>query len=234
MQWAHPSDILSVALILGGDIVESALAQLTGDWLTPVPFWFGWMVYSVNALRSAIGEKKLMPQPDCPAIVINAKSHHVRQNQSWILGRILRDFNHWKPQQVIDRERVVLHELAEQEKRRKISEPVKRKSHIAISVSVFKASQTRGPGKPTHDWVYFTGLGTMLVHFGVVSIPCALYQDWAVILTTVLGSLFALAYGALPAWKEEKFGACGKGASKTIVMTRGNGSPNVIVIRGIG
>lgn len=40
-QWANPSDVFSVLLILGGDVVASALAQLAGSRITPVAFSFG-------------------------------------------------------------------------------------------------------------------------------------------------------------------------------------------------
>ena len=41
VQWTHPSDVFSVLLILGGDVVGRALAQLAGQPLTPVTFSFG-------------------------------------------------------------------------------------------------------------------------------------------------------------------------------------------------
>jgi hypothetical protein len=41
LQWSHPKDVFSILLILGGDIVGRALAQLAGGWLTPVTFSFG-------------------------------------------------------------------------------------------------------------------------------------------------------------------------------------------------
>jgi hypothetical protein len=40
-QWTHPGDVFSVLLILGGDVVEGALAQVAGSRLTPVTFSFG-------------------------------------------------------------------------------------------------------------------------------------------------------------------------------------------------
>jgi hypothetical protein len=40
-QWKHPGDVFSVLLILGGDVVGRALAQLVGGWLTPPTFSFG-------------------------------------------------------------------------------------------------------------------------------------------------------------------------------------------------
>ena len=40
-QWKHPHDVFVVLLILGGDVVGRALAQLAGSWVTPVAFSFG-------------------------------------------------------------------------------------------------------------------------------------------------------------------------------------------------
>lgn len=41
-QWHNPTDVFSVLLILGGDVVVRALAQLSGSPVTPVAFSFGW------------------------------------------------------------------------------------------------------------------------------------------------------------------------------------------------
>lgn len=84
-RWANPSDILSLLLIVGGDIVQKAIAQLHGlsspPFLhgrrlsfTPVAFSFGWVAFAFLSLTSAIGEKRLMPAPDCPSIVVNCAS----------------------------------------------------------------------------------------------------------------------------------------------------------------
>lgn len=40
-QWSKPSDAFSVLLILGGDVIGRALAQLTGSGFAPVTFSFG-------------------------------------------------------------------------------------------------------------------------------------------------------------------------------------------------
>jgi hypothetical protein len=40
-QFNHPAEVFSVLLILGGDVVARALAQLAGGRLTPVTFSFG-------------------------------------------------------------------------------------------------------------------------------------------------------------------------------------------------
>src|SRR5436190_20883686 len=82
-QWSNPGDILSLLLLIGGDIVQKAIAQVVGVYvqpfkkgprifLTPVAFSFGWVAYSFNSLMSIVGDNQLMPDtPDHPAIVIN-------------------------------------------------------------------------------------------------------------------------------------------------------------------
>lgn len=54
-QWRGPQDVLSILLILGPDIIQRALAQLSGSSLTPVVFSFGWVAYAFSALMSAFG-----------------------------------------------------------------------------------------------------------------------------------------------------------------------------------
>lgn len=40
-QWMQPTDVIPVLLLLGGEIVNKALAQLAGGSLTQVTFSFG-------------------------------------------------------------------------------------------------------------------------------------------------------------------------------------------------
>lgn len=40
-QWQNPSDVFSVLLVLGGNVIQAALAQLTGSKITPIAFSFG-------------------------------------------------------------------------------------------------------------------------------------------------------------------------------------------------
>jgi hypothetical protein len=90
-QWTNPSDVLSVLLIVRGNIVQKALAQASGGYFTPVCFSFGWVTYSLNAIISIIGDGRLLPEPDYPVKVYNLKNGYVRDNKSWIIGRLLRD-----------------------------------------------------------------------------------------------------------------------------------------------
>lgn len=59
-QWSHPSDILSLLLIVGPDVIQRALAQLAGTSVTPLVFSFGWVAYAVSAIASALGGKPKM------------------------------------------------------------------------------------------------------------------------------------------------------------------------------
>ena len=57
LQWQSPSDILSLLLILGPEIVQRALAQLVGPRYVPIAFSFGWVAYSFTALLAVAGGK---------------------------------------------------------------------------------------------------------------------------------------------------------------------------------
>ncbi|KAI2468954.1 hypothetical protein F4781DRAFT_241175 [Annulohypoxylon bovei var. microspora] len=98
-QFKNPTDVFSVLLILGGDVVARALAQLVGSRVTPVAFSFGWVAYAVTAVVSAVGENKLMPAADFPCKVVNGRNGFVRDNYSWVVGRVVRDFESWMDRQ---------------------------------------------------------------------------------------------------------------------------------------
>jgi hypothetical protein len=60
-QWKSPKDILSILLLLGPNVVQSAVAQLSGRAVTPIAFSFGWVAYAVNAILSSVGGEKPTP-----------------------------------------------------------------------------------------------------------------------------------------------------------------------------
>ncbi|KAK7728875.1 hypothetical protein SLS63_006483 [Diaporthe eres] len=72
-QWGNPRDILSLLLLLGGDIVQKAIAQQVGHQVrpfgrygpavsvAPVAFSFGWVAYGFSSLLAAFGDMALMP-----------------------------------------------------------------------------------------------------------------------------------------------------------------------------
>lgn len=202
-QWENPNDILSILMIIGGDIVQRAVAQLAGHpyHFVPVAFSFGWVGYALNAVLSAIGEGRLMPPPDCDCILLNAKSGYTKENRSWILSRLIRDH----------------------------SVPT---ADLGLTVSVYKTDLKRTAGVPAFDWVFYSGVVTIVLQLAIAVIPGAVNHDWNALVVTVAGTLLSLAGGALPQWKKEKW-ACRRlkaGERKVICLTRGNGFKDVVVI----
>jgi hypothetical protein len=73
----------------------------------------------------------------------------------------------------------------------------------------------------------------MLLQHCIAAIPIALYREWGIMLVTAAGTLLAMMAGALPQWRIEK--CSGSNNSKSnIALTVGNGSRDIMVIRGNG
>jgi hypothetical protein len=219
-QWSNPSDILSVLLIVGGDIVQKAIAQLSGFfikpfsqcpkiYIVPVAFSFGWVAYSYAALLSVVGDRRLMPSsPDCPCIIINGKNGFVRSNGSWVLGRILRDY-----------------ETSNE------TDP----NDVSLRVDIFTARENTGADA---DRVWWSGIIVILLQLILAAIPVVLYLNWAILMITASGTIFALLLGALPQWSKEKWSgrtlreSRSKNRTKIVCLTRGNGGHHVMIIIG--
>ncbi|SCN95091.1 uncharacterized protein FFB20_09945 [Fusarium fujikuroi] len=251
-QWKHPSDVFSVLLILGGDVVARALAQLVGSRFTPVAFSFGWVAYAITAVVSAIGENKLMPPADFSCTVINGETGYTRDNNSWIIGRMVRDFETWMDKQPRAVEpsaqpldpspnavRARVEEIIElkwedlkQRAREKGRPEPERPPKAGLCVSVYRARKAT-KGYPGYDAPYIAGFLTCIVQLGVAAIPCGIFGDWSILVITAAGILLSFASGALPQWSKEKW-ACRTDTEKTFVLTRGNGSQHAIVIQGAG
>ncbi|KAI8977733.1 hypothetical protein BD414DRAFT_377137, partial [Trametes punicea] len=208
--WMSPNDTLSILMIIGGDIVQRAVAQLAGSgprtryWhFAPVAFSFGWLAYSVSTLTSTVGDGRLLPQPDCPIHVVNAKTGYRRQNASWVLGRLVRDYE-------------------------------KRKFKSNSLTIAFYRTRKDGPeaGVPSRDWVDWSGVLVILAQLGISVIPGALHGNWIILIVTVGGTVLALLASGLPQWREEKYAARKINPEKpeTVCLTRGNGSTYAMVI----
>lgn len=192
---------------------------------------------------SAIGENKLMPLPDCACKVINGRTGYVRDNSSWIIGRIVRDFESWMDggerdgpirshlRRMLD-QRWDKDKRAAEKKKRGSSKDVAKPSQSGLCVSVYKADRAR-PGYPGYDLVYFIGFASTLLQLGIAAIPCGIFGDWSIFLVTVSGILLSFATGSLSQWSREKW-ACRRNSEKTVILTRGNGSQHAIVIIGDG
>lgn len=209
-QWENPGDVLSLLLLIGGEVVQKAIAQLFGVYiqptsrspliyLTPVAFSFGWVGYAFMSLTSVIGDKQLMPSaPEGRCIAINCDSGYSRVNCSWLLDRIIRD-----------------HELAVEahpgpEAAKLNSSELKMKAgvheeNLRISLRIDTFNLEGETGAPSIDHVWVLGWLTILAQLGISIAPWLLYSDWAIFLVTSSSTLFALLTGSLRQWSLEKW-----------------------------
>ncbi|RPB01933.1 hypothetical protein L873DRAFT_1826965 [Choiromyces venosus 120613-1] len=185
-----------------GDVIQRALAQLAGGGLiTPVAFSFGWVTYSISALLAVVGENKLLPVSDCIGQVINVRSRYTRQNNSWILGRVMRDFSYWRGREVREAERGM----------------IAKEQRVALCVAVYEADPKKTAGVPDRDWVWYSGLICAFLQLGISIIPWILLEDWTIFSTTACGICLALGSGAFSQWRQEK----GNGQKDCIVIIGG-------------
>ncbi|KZP02299.1 hypothetical protein FIBSPDRAFT_880446 [Athelia psychrophila] len=208
-QWQNPSDILTILTIIGGDIIQGALAQIVSSHprpFTPIAFSFGWVAYSFTAVLQAVGSRRLLPDPDCACVLIDAGSGYPRNVKSWALSRLVRDY-----------------ELPQGEA-------------SGLTVAFFKTLPNKQTGIPDRDWVYYTGGLVILLQLGIATIPGALYSNWAILLITCGGTLLVQIQAALPQWRQELWAArkVDKGKQELVCLTRGNGTPYVLVIKSEG
>ncbi|KAI0861596.1 hypothetical protein F4860DRAFT_475612 [Xylaria cubensis] len=192
----------------------------------------GWVSYAVMAVAHAFSENKLMPAADCACKVINGHNGLVRDNSSWVISRIMRDFETWKDDDVPAKRPIQTHigELLEHEKNSR--KTIEQSNKAGLRIFVYKAGKAQ-PGHPGYDRVYFTGFLTAIAQLGLAAIPCSLYDRWAILAVTAAGIILSFATGALPQWTREKW-ACRRNTAKTVILTRGNGSQHAIVILGTG
>lgn len=171
-----------------------------------------------------------MPQdPDCKCKVINGKNGYIRDNSSWILGRIVRDFDKWSDPATKKRTQDLLDEKWDEIKTK--NPAGKRPMRAGFIVTVYNPSTTRPAGVAEPDVIYWSGISTLLVQLGIAIIPWGLSGDWGILIITACGIALALTTGLLPQWKKEKW-ACRPKSKDTYVLTRGNGAQHAIVILG--
>ena len=222
-QWQNPGDILSLLLLIGGDVIQRAIAQLAGDSRlpTPVVFSFGWVAYTFTSLLSAVGDKRLMPPAsDVPSIVVDTGSGHARTNQSWILGRILRDFEtHWMPSEVRQELEAVL---------KKAQSP-----KAGLCVAVFEADPDRIAGRASRDLLWWMGYLVAIIQLMVAAIPWIIWNEWEIFLITAAGTVLAFTSASLPQWRLERW-ACRRYSERTVCLTQGNGAQHALVIKSAG
>lgn len=185
-QWQNPSDILSLLLLIGWEIVQKALAQLTGYCiapfgqgrtrvsLAPVAFSFGWVAFGFTSLMSAMGNQQLMPTAERPALVMNCANSFTRDNQSWLLERLLRD-----------------HEARHQRDTKAIAS-------MRIDIFELSALEQGEEPDPIPDRLWWTGWFTIAAQLCISVVPWVRYGNWGVMLVFASGTLLALFTNTMP------------------------------------
>ncbi|KAK2877079.1 hypothetical protein FQN49_001442 [Arthroderma sp. PD_2] len=237
IHWADPKDILSVLFILGGDLVEHAFAQLVGTPLPPVAFSFGCVSYGLSAVVSAIGKNRLMPTTDHPCRIINGETGTSFDNTSWVLGRVLRDHDYWKHNDVNNHLKGTItrkwdHMKLESVRAHGTCTNVKKPRKAGLCVSIYKAKEI-GLGSPKRDKFDYSGLLTTIAQLALAAVPLVREGDWSPFLTTLSGVVLSLLSGCLRQWRLEKWPCCAN-SNKTVVLTKGAGCQHAIVIMGDG
>jgi len=256
-QWSNPSDIFTILLIIGGDIIQVAVAQLCAGpipYFTPVSFSLGWVAYAVSSMYHAIGENRLMPKPELDCKLINADNGYSRTNCSWILARMLRDFDYWRPPICDQEKREELERLRGQFKVKRAelegekhnandradaqatqnmldALPTSDEIRIALRVTSWKnCSPTGTQLKGCGDWVYWIGVIVTVIQLGLASVPWAIHREWYTFLATTAGTALAYASASLPQWTDEKVNVRLLKKPKRVCLTVGNGANEAILI----
>lgn len=102
----------------------------------------------------------------------------------------------------------------------------------ALCVSVFRSkAYYHGTG---NDWVWWSGVITIILQLSIAIIPCAVHDDWTILMVTFIGICLAFAGGSVPQWQKEKWGARSDNKNTSFCLTRGNGFQHVVVIQSHG
>ena len=228
-QVRNPTGILAVLLIIGGETVQKACAQLVAGLrlpygergtdnadqkyfsFTPVAFSFGWVGYAFSTLASAFSDGALMPVADVPGLVLTVGGQW-KNNENWVIGRLLRDL--------------------EMEHKRELEGQTKKGG---MGIYFYKSKV--GAGKPNRDRIWWLFILAYAAQFGLaVGGPFLVHsadrRNWTVLMITAAGTALALLTGSMPQWGEEKFSArrVTKNSGQRYILTRGNGHAHVFVI----
>ncbi|KAI1146764.1 hypothetical protein F4825DRAFT_439703 [Nemania diffusa] len=212
-EWANPSVVVATILMLvGGNVIREAFAQSAGNLSTPVCFSFGWVAYALSSLKDSFGEGRLLPPVDYPVKVFNLGSDYPCVNKNWVIGRIVRD-----------------HELAMSK-----SDLF---SDSAIRIAIFESMPMiqRGVLSLQYRTRHLVGAVVMIAQLVLAAIPTIRTQgkEWGILAITGFGTLLSLIMGSLPQWWAEKIPS-NQSSKKVFALTVGNGSRDIMVIKGEG
>jgi hypothetical protein len=177
------------------------------------------------ALLAAVGENKLMPLPDYPIKVINGQNGYARDNKSWVLGRLVRDYKHWMNRNVKEE----VNKLIDLKDASGASE-TGRSKQAGLCISIYKASENKRSGDIEFNRYDALAWMVALVQLAIAAIPCIIWGAWGVLLVTGCGILLTTLTASLRQWRTEKWACRRLEKEKTDILTTGNGSQHAIVI----
>ncbi|KAE8153290.1 hypothetical protein BDV25DRAFT_137045 [Aspergillus avenaceus] len=225
-QFSNPKEVLSVLLLIGGDVIQKAVAQMAGPtFFTPVAFSFGWVSYSFNSLMDAVGDGTYLPEPDYPGSVVVVGSGDTRKNQAWVIGRLIRDL-----------EMEVENGFSSKWQDEATNEIVN-EGASGLLITVYESLPARqgnflngyAPKEPKKDALWWTYFPITLTQLVVGAIPWITSGNWAVFFVTACGIVLALVTGSLRTLFQEKY-VCRDHSRQIYAITRGNGHRHVFLI----
>ncbi len=180
-----------------------------------------------------------MPGSDTSCTVINVDNGQSRGNGSWVLGRIMRDYEHWMGKPVkakVEEGKKSKYNFDKEQAIKKGGDPEKIKypHHAGLVVSIWKVDpdQKHQLQRPGRDLLFWSGIVVAIVQLGISAIPFGLYGNWGVFLITAGAIVLCFTTGFWKQWGREKW-ACRQiepGKKRTYIMTRGNGAQHAIVV----
>ncbi|KAF7512060.1 hypothetical protein GJ744_002773 [Endocarpon pusillum] len=186
-------------------------------------------------LLASVGDAKLMPiNREGPVLVVTAKNGYTRGNQSWVIDRILRDYEAWMDPAVRKKLNRMLGQRHEYLKKNAPGRnQIPRPGQTGLCVSIYEPDPKRTAGTATPALTYWSGFAVAMLQMCIAGIPVIIWQDWSILFITGCGTFLAMATGSLPQWRVEKW-PCRRGTHTTHILTRGNGAQHAIVILGNG
>ncbi|KAF4550043.1 Hypothetical protein D9617_19g103480 [Elsinoe fawcettii] len=218
---------MAILMLLGGHIVTLALAQIAGSGFAPITFSFGWVAVALNTLIT----DKFHPKITNKIKVINAETGFQRDNNNWILNRIVCDFRYWYDRAVADKVKELFAAKLAQLKKDGIDDFAKLQ-RVGLCVSIYRATPG-GLGRLYKDSLFYSGLLVTLVQLVIASSPFFLDGDINILSITVAGTLLAWSATLLPQWAAEKWSGRTK-SIKNVILTEGNGAQHAILVWGGG
>ena len=170
-----------------------------------------------------------MPDADFPCLVIGAKSGHIRNNKSWVLGRLLRDLEKHTDDQLTNNEHA--HEAETRQSTARARSAPHAWEALRVCVFSFQEDEEANHGSPRIDWLWYMGISVVILQLSISSLPWILYGRWGTFFVTFGGTSLSIFSASLPQWRQEKW-ACPR-TSTTVTITRGNGCRLAMVVLGV-